>query len=118
MTCQRYLQRSYNHGTPSGTSSTGGAEIRSIGSSVPNDWIIGSVSFRTIMRVSPTLVVYGNLGGATRVSDGYFGTDFAANSGQTVTASEKSFQFANKSGGALTLNANTVVFHWTADARL
>jgi hypothetical protein len=80
------------------------------------------ILFRTVKRTTVhtmTIMPYTTPANTGRVSESGTGVDQAASSGSPQTVTERGFNLANLSGGALNISANeSIYFTWTADAEL
>jgi hypothetical protein len=114
--CQRYYQKSYAQGTAPGTNTLSGQQW-SVGGNASNDWMVGTIVFPTVMRTSPTMVIYSKNGTTGVVSDAG-GTDKAANSGVAAYTTDRSVNVYNASGGTITAAFGGFSFHYTANGEL
>ena len=111
--CQRYYQKSYEHGTAPGTATAVGVEriqITDVNNSTHT--IEVSVRLRPAMRTAPTVVSYGSSG-----NSGKCDMNSAGDRTATITnASESAFEVAGADTGAGT--GRLLEFSWTASAEL
>jgi hypothetical protein len=108
--CQRYFERSYNEGVATGTGLADG--WYGFAAPTTSTECNALITFKVSKRVSPTMVVYNAISGASgasyRVSD-------AVSVGTTLARIGQ-----NNVGVAYTAsgNVNTYYYHWTASSEL
>jgi hypothetical protein len=117
--CQRYFQKSYGQSTAIGTaSSTPGLIVGKVSSNtVPDGEPYNTIVFPVTMRATPTVTIYGYVGGSGKVSN-WAGTDLAASSGEALYIANNGFIIRNNSGGTLTTTQFAVIYHYIASNEL
>jgi len=119
MLCQRYFQKSYGQSTAIGTASTTpGLIVGKVSSNtVPDGEPYNTIVFPVTMRATPTVTIYGYVGGSGKVSN-WAGTDLAASSGEALYIANNGFIVRNNSGGTLTTTQFAVIYHYIASNEL
>lgn len=105
--CQRYFSKSYSLGTAVGTGTTTGTNQIEIPTAAAIGPILGTVRFPVLMRTSPSIGVYNDVGSSGNVT---------TNAGNTNTPNVQ-----NIGEGSVTIGAsatNWVRYQWTASAEL
>ena len=116
--CQRYYQKSYSTETAPATNTTLPGLQFSQGGNVLTLSGVGHVTFKSEMRVAPTVTVYSYTSSQTNRVTANDGNDQAANSGNAQYIGTRSFEVANNSGGTITSAFNGFIFHYVASAEL
>jgi hypothetical protein len=117
--CQRYYQKSYDIATAPGALTSSGANVgKTASNTVANLEQYGTSYLKVSMRAAPTVTIYGRLGGTAVVSNPSTGADLAANSGTATFINENSFMIFNNSGGTVTTERFSVMYHYVASAEL
>jgi hypothetical protein len=116
--CQRYYQKSYSTETAPATNTTLPGLQFSQGGNVSTASGVGHVTFKSEMRVAPSVTVYSYTSSQTNRVTANDGNDQAANSGNAQYIGTRSFEVANNSGGTITSAFNGFIFHYVASAEL
>jgi hypothetical protein len=116
--CERYFEKNTPNKPGTATDSSG---IWPMGRTTISSGVhYLRILFRTVKRTTVhtmTIMPYTTPANTGRVSESATGTDQAANSGSPQSVTERGFDVANLSGGALSISANEAIyFTWTADA--
>jgi hypothetical protein len=81
--------------------------------------ILGPIMYNVFKRASPTVTIYSYTSSSTaRVSNGWTGADFAANSGVIAVSSYNGFAFYNGTGSNITTGGYSVILNYAASAEL
>ncbi len=81
--------------------------------------ILGPIMYNVFKRASPTVTIYSYTSSSTaRVSNGWTGADFAANSGVIAVSSYNGFAFYNGTGSNITTGGYAVILNYAASAEL
>lgn len=81
--------------------------------------ILGPIMYNVFKRASPTVTIYSYTSSSTaRVSNGWTGADFAANSGVIAVSSYNGFSFYNGTGSNITTGGYSVILNYAASAEL
>ena len=122
--CQRYFETNFSGVTiPQNTYSyyciaTVGSNTYAGGAGASQQ-IVGPFMYRVTKRASPTVTIYSWSSSSTeRVSNGWTGADFAANSGKLNISGYDGFSFYNNSGSNITTGGYSLIFNYTASAEL
>ena len=122
--CQRYFETNFS-GVAIPTNSYAYYSIATVGSNTygggsgVNQQILGPIMYRVTKRASPTVTIYSWSSSSTeRVSNGWTGADFAANSGKLNISGYDGFSFYNNSGSNITTGGYSLIFNYTASAEL
>jgi len=122
--CQRYYETNFSGVTiPQNsysyyTAATVGSNTYAGGAGA-NQQILGPIMYRVTKRASPTVTIYSWSSSSTeRVSNGWTGADFAANSGKLNISAYDGFSFYNNTGSNITTGGYSVIFNYTASAEL
>lgn len=113
--CKRYFETSYPHGTAPGSASGGiGSDHRYVGRNTPQNYGWYSQRYTVEKRAAPTVTIFGYDGTSGQVSNGDDGSNIGA--AGVIQNGTTGFLPRNESGG--TLNEQTVIFLYSADAEL
>jgi hypothetical protein len=117
--CQRYYQKSYDIATAPGALTSTGANIgKTASNTVANLEQYGTSYLKVSMRAAPSVTIYGRSGGTGVVSNPVSGADLAANSASVAFVGQNSFMIFNDSGGTVTTERFSVMYHYVASAEL
>jgi hypothetical protein len=122
--CQRYFEKSYpaSSAVPTGsvlgiTTSLGTQTYA--GGTGGNQMLAGMVYFKVPKRAAPTMTIYSWTSSTVgAVSNGWNGTDLAANTGIVGDAGVNAFNVYNGSGSNVTTNGYAILFQFAASAEL
>jgi hypothetical protein len=113
--CQRYYEKSYDHGTAPGASNNStGIDHRTVGRDTPNAYGFFSTKFTTTKRAGPAVTVYAYTGTANKISNGDSGAEIATV--DAIQLSNTGFLTRNQQGSTITDQA--IMFHYVADSEL
>jgi hypothetical protein len=122
--CQRYFETNFSGVTIPQNSyayylnATVGSNTYAGGAGTSQQ-IVGPFVYRVTKRASPTVTIYSWSSSSTeRVSNGWTGADFAANSGKLNISGYDGFSFFNNSGSNITTGGYSIIFNYTASAEL
>jgi len=122
--CQRYFETNFS-GVTIPTNNYSYYSIAIVGSNTyaggagASQQIVGPFTYRVTKRASPTVTIYSWSSSSTeRVSNGWTGADFAANSGKLNISGYDGFSFYNNSGSNITTGGYSLIFNYTASAEL
>ena len=117
--CQRYYQKSYAQATAPGALTSSGANVgKTASNTVANLEQYGTSYLKVSMRAAPSVTIYGRSGGTGVVSNPVSGADLAANSASVAFVGQNSFMIFNDSGGTVTTERFSVMYHYVASAEL
>ena len=122
--CQRYFETNFSGvAIPTNfysyyTAATVGSNTYAGGANASQQ-ILGPIMYRVTKRASPTVTIYSWSSSSTeRVSNGWTGADFAANSGKLNISAYDGFSFYNNTGSNISTGGYSVIFNYTASAEL
>ena len=115
--CQRYYEKSYNHGTALETATDVGSLYAPgpVTGNLTTGSIGGTHAFMVSKRAAPTLVILDTAGNSAKCTRDNFGVGNEANSTVATNFSSESAFLVHSSGS---FNATTIIYHYTADAEL
>jgi hypothetical protein len=126
--CQRYYETSYNQGNteqvvPTNTPNSyvflkTGTNTIAGGAGTAQE-TMGPLAFKVTKRANPTLTIYSYTTSTTSMaSNGWTGSDLAANTGSVGDTYKYGFTVVNKSGGNVTTGGYGIIFGFAASAEL
>ena len=122
--CQRYFETNFSGVAiptnlyPYYTTAIVGSNTYAGGANAAQQ-ILGPIMYRVTKRASPTVTIYSWSSSSTeRVSNGWTGADFAANSGRLNISAYDGFSFYNNTGSNISTGGYSVIFNYTASAEL
>jgi hypothetical protein len=122
--CQRYFETNFS-GVTIPTNNYAYYSTATVGSNTyaggaaASQQAVGPFTYRVTKRASPTVTIYSWSSSSTeRVSNGWTGADFAANSGKLNISGYDGFSFYNNSGSNITTGGYSLIFNYTASAEL
>ena len=115
--CQRYYEKSYNHGTALEAATDLGSLYAPgpVTGNLTTGSIGGTHAFMVSKRAAPTLVILDTAGNSGKCTRDNFGVGNEANSTVATAFSSESAFLVHSSGS---FNATTIIYHYTADAEL
>jgi hypothetical protein len=118
--CQRYYEKSYRQSVTPGASGQGNSGVVlyiGTGNSVSNGDKLPMVTFMTVKRATPTILIWSPAGTSNRLAN-MAGSDLAAGSATPNVSSDKNFFAYQNSGVTVSGTSGCVEFHYTASAEL
>jgi hypothetical protein len=114
--CQRYYEKSYAPNTSLGTATVDNARYSSgnVGASTTT-FLSDGLSYKVTKRAIPALTVYDSAGNSGKVNREAFGSTSNTNASVVVTAIGTSNALVYSDTG---VSANSIAYHWAADAEL